>query len=343
MERLLDRDNLDKGKLTDLAEALAAGGYRVVAPVREGDLVRLAVWAPGTPIETAALPVNSAKDFLLPRSEVIARYRLAGDDFEPLEVPIEAVKTVLLAVRPCDAAAVAALDAVFHWDYDDAFYNARRQATTFVTLACAAADDECFCTTVGGRPDSTAGADAVLRPAGGGAALVFEPLTDKGRAVAEAGASVLADGEAEADPPPSVPVRFDLEAVQAWCRENFESDLWAEVSRACLGCGACAYACPTCHCFDIQDESTPSECFRLRNWDACGFGLFTLHASGHNPRANQAARWRQRVLHKFSYFPERFGMIACTGCGRCGRLCGAGMAISEVGQIIDQACKAAAK
>ena len=42
-------------------------------------------------------------------------------------------------------------------------------------------------------------------------------------------------------------------------------------------------------------------------------------------------------MHKFSYFPERFNAVACTGCGRCARLCPAGMAISEVCRRIQEA------
>ena len=64
---------------------------------------------------------------------------------------------------------------------------------------------------------------------------------------------------------------------------------------------------------------------RQKNWDACAFPLFTLHTSGHNPRPDQAGRWRQRLCHKFRYYPEKFGKVLCTGCGRCIRLCPAGM------------------
>ena len=212
---------------------------------------------------------------------------------------------------------------------------------TVVPLACTAADAECFCTSVGGRPDATAGADALLRPADGGGRLILEPLSDKGRAVAEAAGGVLAEGQAAADAPAEVPVRFDVQAVTAWLAEHFESELWERVSLACLGCGACAQSCPTCHCFDIQDEATRTEGVRLRNWDSCGFGLFTQQAGGHNPRARQSARWRQRIMHKFSYVPERLRLSGCTGCGRCARACAAGLAVLETCQEIDRAIKAA--
>ena len=336
---------LDAKKLSDLAAALHAKGYRVVAPILDGDDVRLKEWSAGAVLRPDVIPVNSVKDFLMPKTDVIGRYAIEGNDFAPKDVPISAPKTVLLAVRSCDAAALKMLDTVFNWDYKDAFYNARRAATTVVTLVCSASDDQCFCTTVGGAPDSTAGADAVLRPADGGAKFIVESLDEKGKAVLDAAGAVLSDGTAKADPPAKVAAKFDLKALQTWLSnpENFESDLWEAVSLACLGCGACAYMCPSCHCFDIQDEATRTESVRVRTWDACGLGLFTLHTSGHNPRATQAARWRQRVMHKFAYAPERFQIVACSGCGRCGRLCGAGMAISEVCHQIAQAREAVRK
>jgi len=332
---------LDANKLTDLAAALARAGYRVVAPVDDSGVVRLKEWAEGAAIRPDAVPVNSAKDFLFPPSEIIGRWDLDGDDFTPRDVQPDAPKTVLLAVRPCDAVALALLDTVFNWDYKDDFYNARRQAATVVPMVCTAADEQCFCTSVGGVPDATAGADAMLRPADGGTRFILEPLTDKGNALLDAAGPALAEGDAAADPPVEIARRFDVEAVTKWLSRNFESDLWPALSLACLGCGACAYVCPTCHCFDIQDEATRRESVRLKNWDSCGFGLFTLHAGGHNPRPDQTARWRNRVMHKFSYIPERFSLVGCTGCGRCARACGAGMSMLEVCRRIAKETKKA--
>ena len=46
--------------------------------------------------------------------------------------------------------------------------------------------------------------------------------------------------------------------------------------------------------------------------------LFTLETSGHNPRPTKAERMRNRISHKFSFYPERYdGFFSCVGCGRC--------------------------
>jgi ferredoxin len=65
--------------------------------------------------------------------------------------------------------------------------------------------------------------------------------------------------------------------------------------------------------------------------------MFTLHASGHNPRPNQPSRQRQRIDHKFHVYPEKFGEILCTGCGNCTRNCPVGMGVLSVLAEIDHA------
>jgi formate hydrogenlyase subunit 6/NADH:ubiquinone oxidoreductase subunit I len=334
--KILRADNLN-----ELASGLAKAGYRVIAPQRvgqsgqDGDGVRLMEWTGRGTAELGQMPANSAKDFIFVPSEVIGRYKLNGDEFALGEVAAGPMpKTVLLGIRPCEAAALAAMDAVFNWDSKDEFYNARRANTIVVAAACTTADENCFCTSVGGGPDSEQGADVMVRSADQGKKFIVEPLTDKGGEMVAAAGGAIGDGEAVADQVAAVPVRFDARRVSDWVAKNFDSPRWQEWSLACLGCAACAYACPTCHCFDIQDEGTRSGGVRYRNWDACGLALFTLHTSGHNPRPDQASRWRQRVLHKFSYFVEKFGRLACTGCGRCARLCPAGLAIAETCQAI---------
>ncbi len=334
------KQEFDAAKLAELAALLSQKGWAVVAPLAgEGGKVLFSRWDPSRKIEAAAIPDNSIKDFLFPRSEVIAKYEHEGDSFQAGKVGLDVPRTVFLCARPCDLAGLKALDAVFNWDFKDELYNAKRAACTVVSLACPAADEHCFCSSVGVRPDSVEGADAALRFADNGKMLLLEAFTEKGKALAEAAGNFLRPAAAKPDPAADVPARFDAKAVTEWLGKNFDSPFWEEVSAACLGCGACAYVCPTCHCFDIQDEGNHKKSVRCRNWDSCGFGLFTLHAGGHNPRTVHSARYRQRVMHKFRYFYEKFGMTLCTGCGRCGRMCHAGLAIAEVCEKIDALSK----
>ena len=81
---------------------------------------------------------------------------------------------------------------------------------------------------------------------------------------------------------------------------------WENTAFACINCGTCTYACPTCWCFDIQDETYGAQGVRMRNWDSCMAPLFTLHASGHNPRSTALERTRQRFMHKLKYFTDKY-------------------------------------
>jgi ferredoxin len=199
----------------------------------------------------------------------------------------------------------------------------------------------CFCASVGGGPGDGTGSDVLAVNLE--TDLLFKAQTGRGvdllrflgDELAEATPAALEESEERlriaADQLPHVKTEDSARRL----RDAFDSPVWDSAGRKCLGCGTCSFLCPTCHCFDITDEVRGGEGRRVRSWDSCAYPLFTLHGSGHNPRPTPKERWRQRVMHKFRYAVENFGVSFCVGCGRCVRNCPVSMdlrmALKEVG------------
>ncbi|MDD3470741.1 MAG: 4Fe-4S dicluster domain-containing protein [Thermoguttaceae bacterium] len=318
--------------LLKLVDGLLSSGTKVIAPklVKPGTVLYESLtagteWVPnGTDV---VRPGNSLKEVVFPKHEKIYGYTLEGKTIGMTDAVLDDTPQVVMGAAPCDAASLAILDAVFHWDYQDEFFDHHKARTTVVTLACQKADGHCFCTSVGGSPKDERGSDAMLFDLGDGRYEV-RCLTEKGKSLF---AGKTTEGNAKPTEFAGPEKTFDVEKIRQFLETGFADSIWQEVSLRCIGCGTCAYLCPTCHCFDIVDErATRTTGNRVKNWDSCQFGLFTQHASGHNPRADQGQRQRQRILHKFMIYPDKFGSFLCTGCGNCSRRCPVGLGVKPV-------------
>jgi ferredoxin len=334
---------LKSADVTALLADIINSGARLVAPIHVGSppyetLNYGLVKEPSKAILGKALPVRSLKELFLPPTDVLLSYKLKKCEVELTEVPTSFEPVVVFGAHPCDAAAPGIVDKVMNWDYHDELWNGRRDATTIVSIACDGIDSSCFCMAVGLAPDATRGSDLLLTPTSDG--YFVDVITPKGEAFVatyESRFSTEAKNQEALDyrNQARAKVEKNLARIETgighWLKQNFENPYFTSVALRCHGCSACARLCPTCHCFDIVDEPSRFDSgLRRRNWDACQTARFTVHGSGHNPRSNQSTRFRQRLSHKFSIYPERFGDVLCTGCGRCVRSCPAGMDLPQI-------------
>jgi ferredoxin len=304
------------------------------ASSRNGGGVRFRRYSPGTAPVLDRLTTLSPKEAVQPQVESLIRFRYTKAEEDPGDVQlslddrIDVKSSLVFGARPCDARAFLLSDRVFlEGAYSDVYFRARRENTLFAALVCREGDSACFCSAVGGGPADTAGSDLRIIPVEGG--LVVELLEERGEPAIEGLGEPVSDSIREA-------AHQAVEEVSGVCvgeldtsgsiddfKKRFEDrDYWREVAERCLSCGVCTFVCPTCYCFTITDEKQGMQGERLRSWDSCMFFQYTLEASGHNPRPTRLDRYRNRVGHKFSYFPEKYdGQFSCTGCGRCVRSC----------------------
>jgi sulfhydrogenase subunit beta (sulfur reductase) len=322
--------------------ARAADHYRLFGPVREAAHT---AFAPLPPDRAPDMDIQntrtSPRSVVYPQAEVMFNY--TTDDNDPdahvMKTPErDETPRAAVGIRPCDAYSFVLVRRNFDTpEYKDVYWLENLAGTTFVGLACENPCATCFCTSAGCGPYHEAGLDVLLLEDGDG--YLARVLTDKGTDFVKAAGweetTELSDADfekrkaaAEAKIVSEVPTdRLSSTDTLAL----YDADFWDDVAFSCINCGTCTYLCPTCWCFDIQDETKGTDGIRYRCWDSCMFPLFTLHGSGHNPRGDKVQRVRQRFMHKLKYYLSQYGDgIQCVGCGRCVQYCPVNIDIRRV-------------
>jgi len=304
-------------------------------------------------LEPLAQPraAQSPKGFFLPPAESVGRY----GEKTPALTAVQAPGVAVLGVRACELRARAYLDKVMlEGAFEAPDYQARRQSTVVVACDCVDCAPSCFCTLVGGRPYATEGYDVNLSPVPDG--YVVEVATDRGRQwLAQGGAAGLPQATAQQTAQRDEARRqmtqrlgkqnerftfaADDRAAPKLPNDNDES--WQTFAADCVECAACTHICPTCHCFYLYDQVLGPEAFeRVRTWDSCLLSSYHRMAGGVrmklSPRARLLSRLANRVLHKFAYSPQQYGLLGCVGCGRCVDACLGAIDIRQVVQELGQ-------
>jgi sulfite reductase subunit B len=275
--------------------------------------------------DTTLLPV---KKYFLPQYETMMKFDLANPF--AMQQPDFPARKILLGVHPYDIVALRQMDSYFLDTETSGAFMKRRKNTLIVGSDVLAVSSKAFFGCMGTGAVHF-GFDLFLTDLGD--RLAVELGTEEG-----AGLLRYAVNLREATPVDVQKVKALRSAVastamrglkvkpQGWhdlLEKNFDSAVWKEQADKCLGCGTCTLVCPTCFCYDVQDDInldlTTGE--RRRTWDGCLLRPFTQIGSGEVFREDIVDRYRHRFHRKGRYLPDRLGFVACVGCGRCAVQC----------------------
>ena len=347
---------------TLLVAALMADGWRVIGPkVRDqaivyevldqpddlprgltdsqsGGLYRLEAGQPERWFDYVVGP-HSWKKWLFPaRQKLWTATRLADAGFEIEVSAIDWPKTVFFGVRACEIAAMTVQDRVFdNGMFRDAAYAARRADTLIVAVQCARSAETCFCASMNTGPGVDEGYDIALTElAGISGEILVTAGSDRGRAIlAPLALPSATDGQIAAGPATTAAAaasqsRAMVPDIARVLREGLDHPNWEVVADACLSCGNCTLACPTCFCSDVEDVSDLSgdHAERWRSWDSC-FSTDFSYVHGGAVRRSPKSQYRQWMTHKLSTWHDQFEMSGCVGCGRCITWCPVGIDITR--------------
>ena len=327
---------LPKEKLPAFVESLMPG-FRVVGPVRtetgfafddirQADHLRL-------DYNTTILP---PKKYFLPQRETLFEYHNTIDDQGARKVTMQPVfqgvaPTVLFGVHSCDMNGIMLYDKVFAENFRDEHYMERREKMVIIGIECLKpCDDASFCKDLGTLTPPpvydlhmTEVDDSYLIDTGSekGENLLLEH--SKAKMATSDDIRRLSQTLSSKWPLFRHRLKMSKDQLPSLLTVNYGANTWDVLGDRCLACGSCTNVCPTCFCFDVQDEMdiNMEDGERYRVWDSCQLHEFALVAGGHNFRASKASRIRHRFMRKGKYIQQVHGLLGCTGCGRCERAC----------------------
>jgi len=312
--------------------------FTVFVPSQENEVVKLAKWGGKDTsfldwYRNATTPAKA--NFFPPREEMFG-FQKDKEGYHLELPPSDEHKQLIFGIRPCDARALAILDMTFKDAYEDPYYLSKRNGAVLIGLGCTNPYDSCFCTSLDISPVESTDVDLMFTDIGD--QFLIEAITEAGKELITKASGV--EEATEADEAKAKETKeasynklvkkIETEDIKEKLLPAFDNqDYWEGVAAKCVSCGICTFLCPTSFCFDISDELVKNQGERFRCWDSCAFPIYTKMPM-ENPREDKWRRVRQKVYHKYEFYPMNYSVIACTGCGRCIRQCPVNWDITRV-------------
>jgi sulfhydrogenase subunit beta (sulfur reductase) len=330
-----------------------SGKTRVAAPVKRGKVSVDFEWVndPSKVVFDYVRTVMPPKKAVWPTRDTVLEFELAKQQASPV---LDETPFVLFGIHACDLMGINQLDWAMGERHGvaDPHYLARRRAATIVGMDCMP-DEYCFCTSVGSC-ETREGADLFLTPIGSG--YFVEVLSEKGEQLLKQApglreGSVGEAAEAKAfmerkKQATTSKIKSEMAGLPDLLEPRYHTDVFESTAQRCYSCGTCTNVCPTCFCFDVDDEVDLllAGGSRQRKYDSCQFQDFAVVAGGHNFRRERADRVRHRWFRKFVYLLREHGVPSCVGCGRCSTYCTAGISLVDVlNSVVEEARKEAVR
>jgi sulfhydrogenase subunit beta (sulfur reductase) len=320
---------LDRNVLNSLIDKLISSGRNVTGVQAKGDRFAFDKLDSARELrldyDVTLLP---PKKYFQPQVETLLTFKVA-DGYKSVD---DSAEMILIGVHPYDMVAINQMDAIFSQDQCDRHYVMRRQKATIIVCDVATPSKNVFAASMGNAVVHE-GYDILLTDIGDG--FVAEAATEKGESLLamEGGASDASPDDLAKRGAVWQHNEYALSKHKLGCKPSdlpgllekaYKHPVWEEKARTCYSCGSCNQVCPTCYCFDVQDELNwdMQSGQRCRVWDGCLLEPFATVAGNHNFRKNRADRFRHRLYRKGMYVPAKIGgQIACVGCGRCVGAC----------------------
>ncbi len=193
---------------------------------------------------------------------------------------------------------------------------------------CTEPAESCFCYLLGGKTWADKGFDLNVSPVNNG--FLIEAGSEAGKEFLDKNKALFKQAQPQqieqrdeirkkADELLVVQnAEFKLERpIQEVVEGSENSQLFDVEAKGCVECQACTRVCPTCHCFYLHDTKLKDYYAKMKMWDSCMRMSYAAVAGGENPRKAISDRIKHRLMHKFSYYLQRYGIDMCVGCGRC--------------------------